>query len=129
MNVPGDLFYTKEHEWVKLEGNLAKIGITDYAQESLGDITFVEFPEVGSSCEQSKQIATIESVKAASDIYAPVSGKVTKINEELQNKPENVNQSPYDSGWFFVIEISNEKEKDNLLTPQAYEEYVKGLSK
>lgn len=129
MNAPSDLLYTKEHEWVKLEGNLAKVGITDYAQESLGDITFVEFPAVGSVCEQSKQIATIESVKAASDIYAPVSGKIAKINEELQNKPENANQSPYDSGWFFVIEISNKKEKDNLLTPKAYEKYVRGLSK
>ena len=129
MNVPSDLLYTKEHEWVKLEGNFAKVGITNYAQESLGDITFVELPATGSSFEQSKQIATIESVKAASDIYAPMSGKITKINEELQSKPESINQSPYDSGWFFVIEISNEKEKDNLLTPQAYEEHIKGLSK
>ena len=129
MNVPENLFYTKEHEWIKIEGNLATIGITDYAQGSLGDITFVELPNVGKVCEQFKQLATIESVKAASDIYAPLSGKVVKVNEKLSQNPEEINKAPYDSGWIAVIEISNEDEKKNLLKAEAYKEHIKGLSK
>ena len=129
MNVSENLMYTKEHEWIKIEGNLATVGITDYAQSSLGDITFVELPGVGQAAEQFKQISTIESVKAASDIYAPLSGKIVKINEEINAKPELVNQSPYENGWFFTIEISNEAEKDKLLSAKAYTEHIKELSK
>jgi len=129
MNVPKNLLYTKEHEWIKLEGNLITVGITDYAQETLGDITFVELPKVGTSSDQLKQIATIESVKAASDVYAPMSGKVVKINEEVKDTPEKVNQSPYDKGWFFVMEITNEKEKDKLLNAEMYKKYVEGIAK
>ena len=129
MNVPENLLYTKEHEWIKLEGNLITVGITDYAQETLGDITFVELPSVGTSSKQLKQIATIESVKAASDVYAPMTGKVVKINEEVKDTPEKVNQSPYDKGWFFVMEITNEKEKDNLLNAESYKKYVEGIAK
>ena len=100
MNIPENLLYTKEHEWVKVEGKKAKMGITDYAQSSLGDITFVELPSEDAECTQFKPLATVESVKAASDIYAPMSGKVIEINNEVQNKPELLNQSPYEEGWF-----------------------------
>ncbi|MFH1458819.1 MAG: glycine cleavage system protein GcvH [Candidatus Omnitrophota bacterium] len=128
MNVPQDLLYTKEHEWVKIENNRAKIGITDYAQGSLGDITFVELPKINAECVQSKQIATVESVKAASDVYAPLSGKVREINQDVVNQPELINQSPYEKGWFLIIEVSDHKEKDNLITPADYLKYLEELS-
>ncbi|MCP4650821.1 MAG: glycine cleavage system protein GcvH [PVC group bacterium] len=124
MNVPTGLFYTKEHEWVNIEGKKVTMGIDDYAQSSLGDITFIELPKVGDVCEQFKQFATVESVKAASDVYAPLSGKIIKVNEEVQNSPEIVNQSPYENGWFVVIELSDEKEKDNLMDSTAYQKYL-----
>ena len=129
MNIPQDLFYTKEHEWARIEGNLATVGIADYAQSSLGDITFTELPKVGDEVKQFEKISTIESVKAVSDVYAPVSGKIVKINEDLINSPEVINQSPHEKGWFVVIEIKDEKEKEKILTSQAYEEYLKGQSK
>lgn len=128
MNVPEDLLYTKEHEWVKIEGNKAKMGITDYAQSSLGDITFVELPNKDTGCTQFKQLATVESVKAASDIYAPMTGIVIQINEEVKNKPELLNQSPYEQGWFLVIKISDEKETGNLMSPQEYKKLLEGIA-
>ncbi|NQT23445.1 MAG: glycine cleavage system protein GcvH [Candidatus Omnitrophica bacterium] len=127
MNVPKDLLYTKEHEWIKIEGNSAKIGITDYAQSSLGDVTFVELPDAGKKTELSKAFATVESVKAASDIYAPFSGTVREVNNELQTKPELVNQSPYEKAWFAVIDIDNIEEKKKLLDASAYEKYIKEI--
>jgi len=127
MNVPEGLLYTKEHEWVKIEENQATMGITDHAQHSLGDITFVELPEEGDSCTQFQQIATVESVKAASDVYAVISGKVSKVNPDLANKPELVNESCYGKGWFLVIEISSEKEKQNLMSAAEYEKYLKEI--
>jgi len=129
MSVPENCLYTKEHEWVKIDGNLATIGITDYAQESLGDITFIELPGIGDGVEQFKEFTTVESVKAASDVYAPLSGKIVKINEKLKSSPEVINQSPYRSGWFVVIEINDEKEKENLLSPEKYEKYLEELPK
>ena len=129
MDIPKGLLYTKEHEWVKIDGKKAKVGITNYAEHSLGDITFVELPKTGASFKQFKQFATVESVKAASDVYAPISGKIVQVNDELKTKPEIVNQSPYDKGWFAILEISDEKEKNNLMTSSKYEEYLKGLSK
>lgn len=128
MNIPDGLFYTKEHEWVKIEGNQAKMGITDYAQESLGDITFVELPNKDAACTQFKQIATVESVKAASDIYAPLSGKVSQINAEVQNNPEVLNQSCYDQGWFLTVEIADIKEKENLMNAQEYGKFLEGIA-
>ena len=128
MNIPEELLYTKEHEWIKIEGNLATVGITDYAQNSLGDITFVELPEVGSKVKQFEKFSTVESVKAASDVYAPISGKIIKINEELINAPENINQSPYEKAWFAVIEIEDIKQKQNLLSSSNYRDYIEGLS-
>jgi glycine cleavage system H protein len=127
MQVPDKLLYTKEHEWVSVNGSTATIGITDYAQGHLGDITFVDVPKAGAAVAQFKQCATVESVKAASDVYAPVSGKVTKANADLASHPEYVNQSPYEKGYFAVIEMSNEKETANLMKADEYKKYVEGL--
>ncbi len=128
MNIPEGLLYTKEHEWVKVEGDTAIMGITDYAQNSLGDITFIELPEKGAESKQSEAIATVESVKAASDVYAPLSGTVEKVNEALADAPELVNQSPYDKGWFVEIKIKDLREKDALMDVSDYKNYVEGLS-
>lgn len=129
MNAPDGLFYTKEHEWVKIDGNLATVGITDYAQHSLGDITFVELPKIGDIIGQFKKLAVVESVKAASDVYAPVSGRIIKINENIINAPEIVNQSPYEKGWFAVIEIQDNKERDRLLSSSDYENHIKVIER
>ena len=128
MNVPEDLLYTKEHEWVKIQGNMAKMGITDYAQNSLGDITFVELPNKLAECVQFEQVASLESVKAATDIYAAMSGKVMTFNEELENKPELLNQSPYEQGWLIEVDISDEKEKGNLMQAAEYKKYLEGIA-
>ncbi|MDD5440059.1 MAG: glycine cleavage system protein GcvH [Candidatus Omnitrophica bacterium] len=129
MNVPANLFYTKEHEWAKIDGKTATVGITDHAQHALGDITFVECPPAGKAVKQFDRYSTVESVKAASDVYAPVSGKVIKVNEELKTKPELVNQSPYERGFFACIEMSDPAEKAKLMDSQAYAAYVKELEK
>jgi glycine cleavage system H protein len=127
MQIPEGLLYTKEHEWVRIDGRSATIGITDYAQGHLGDITFVDVPKPGAQVAQFKQCATIESVKAASDVYAPVSGRVLKANEELAAHPELVNQSPYDKGFFAVIDASDAGEAGKLMKAAEYRKYVEGL--
>lgn len=119
--IPGDLKYTKDHEWLKLEGDEATIGITDHAQEALGDITFVELPAVGDSFSQHDTFGVVESVKAASDLYMPVSGEVIAVNEELESAPESVNDDPYESGWIVKIKLSDPAEVDSLLDASAYE--------
>ena len=124
MNIPAGLLFTKEHEWVKIEGKKAVMGISDHAKSALGDITFVELPKVESSCIQFKQVATVESVKAASDIYAPLSGKVVKVKTNLSQKPELINQSPYEQGWIAEIELTDEKGKANLMDSAGYQEYI-----
>jgi len=124
MKIVEDLLYTKEHEWVKIEGDKATIGITDYAQDTLGDVTFVELPEVNKEVEQFKAFSIVESVKAASDVYAPLSGRVTEINKVLKDSPELINQSPYTDGWFIKIKIKDIKEKDNLMTAEDYKKYL-----
>lgn len=129
MNIPENLLYTKDHEWAKIEGDKATIGITDFAQHSLGDITFIDLPKPGAKVEQSKWCATVESVKAASDVYAPLSGEVLKANTELTNHPELVNKSAYDAGWFALIKIVDLGEKNKLMNSVQYKEYVQGLSK
>jgi len=129
MNIPKNLLYTKDHEWVRIEGKTAYIGITDYAQSSLGDITFVELPKEGELLEQSKHCATVESVKAASEVYAPLSGKVLAVNTQLANNPELINKLPYEKGYFFSMEFSNEAEKGNLMDAVSYQSYVEGISK
>jgi len=127
MNIPKELLYTRSHEWIKIEGDIAIIGITDYAQNSLGDITFIELPEKGAEVKQENMFATVESVKAASDIYAPVSGTIDRINQDIIASPELVNQSPYEKGWFVAISIKDENEKGKLLNASDYKDYIEGI--
>lgn len=122
-----ELYFSKEHEWVKISGTTATIGISDHAAHELGDITFVELPAVGKSVKQFETLAAIESVKAASDIYSPVSGKVTAINETLETTPEVVNESAEEAGWICTLEISDPSEVKNLMTREEYDEYLKNL--
>jgi glycine cleavage system H protein len=124
MNLPKELRYSKEHEWVKTEGNLARIGITDFAQSELGDIVFVELPEVGAEIKADEPFGSVESVKTVSELYAPVSGKIVEVNGELDGSPENVNDSPYEEGWMIVVEMSDEAELEKLLSAEQYEELV-----
>ena len=121
---PADLRYTKEHEWARVEGNRARVGITAYAQEQLGDVVFVELPKVGTKVSQMKAFGVVESVKAVSDLFAPLSGEVVEVNAELLKKPELVNQDPYGKGWMLVISVSNPQEVNALLTVQQYEEFL-----
>ena len=129
MNIPKNLFYTKDHEWARVEGKIAYVGITDYAAHALGDITFVELPKINELLKQAGHCATVESVKAASDVYAPLSGKVLAVNTQLSTNPELINQSMYDKGYFFSMEFSNEAEKANLMDAASYQKYVEGISK
>lgn len=122
-----EIYFTKEHEWVKVEGTKGKVGISDHAAHELGDITFVELPQVGKSFKQFDVLAAIESVKAASDIYAPLSGTVVKVNAELDTRPELVNESAEEQAWMAEIEIADTAELSNLMTAAQYEEYVKNL--
>ncbi|MDO8479761.1 MAG: glycine cleavage system protein GcvH [Candidatus Rokubacteria bacterium] len=119
-NVPGELRYTKEHEWAKLEGDKARVGITAFAQEQLGDVVFVELPKVGAKITAMKTFGVVESVKAVSDLFAPLSGEVVEINAELPKKPEVVNADPYGQGWMIVIKLSNAKEWDGLMPAGDY---------
>jgi glycine cleavage system H protein len=120
MNIPQELKYSKDHEWVKIEGNKATIGVTDFAQSQLGDVVFVELPEVGVEVSAGSGFAVIESVKAVSDIYAPLSGKVIAINEVLADAPETVNQDAYGAGWIATLEISDQSQLGELLDSDAY---------
>lgn len=124
MNIPEKLLYTSEHEWVKMEGQKATVGITMYAQEQLGDITFVELPEVGKSVKQFDEICSVESIKAASDIYAPLSGKVVEVNKKLESSPQLINSSPYQEGWIVKLEISDPNEKDKLMNSIGYRAFL-----
>lgn len=125
--VPEKLYYTKDHEWARIENDIAVVGITDHAQEALGEVTFIEVPNVGKEVAQHDTVATVESSKAASDVYSPVSGKVTEANETLGSEPELINKDCYGAGWLCKIKISNIGEIKNLLTAKQYEEYLKGL--
>lgn len=125
MSTPTALKFAKSHEWVKEEGDsVVSIGISDHAQDNLGDITFVELPQVGATLEKGESFGVIESVKAASDLYAPVSGEVTEINGELDAAPEKINQSPYTEGWMLKIRMRDPGEIDSLLSPEEYEKLV-----
>ena len=124
MEFPEDLKYSKEHEWVLVEGNVATIGITDYAQEQLGDIVFVELPAIGDKVSKEDNFGVVESVKAVSDVYAPVSGKVLEVNDDLPENPEMLNEDPYGDGWMIKVEMSDREEIDDLLTAAEYEQYV-----
>ncbi|WP_086608630.1 glycine cleavage system protein GcvH [Erythrobacter donghaensis] len=120
-------YYTDEHEWIDVEDDVATVGITDYAQGQLGDIVFVELPEVGAMIEQGKDAAVVESVKAASDVYAPITGEVTEVNPALEDDPALVNSSPEEDGWFFKMTIAAEAELDALMDEDAYKAFVEGL--
>ena len=124
-NIPTELLYTSSHEWVKDEGDdIVTIGITDHAQELLGDLVFVELPEIGDMIEAGGEAGVVESVKAASDIYSPVSGEVIEVNEDLVDSPEMVNEQPYDGGWIYKLKLANASELDGLLNEEAYQEVV-----
>ena len=127
IKVADGYLYTKEHEWAKIDGTKAKIGISDFAQHKLGDITYVELPAAGKKLKQSEVMSGIESVKAATDIYAPLSGKVTAVNNDLENAPELINQSPYENGWIAEIEISDLGETKKLIDSKAYKIYADAL--
>lgn len=124
MNTPNELRYTKEHEWVKVEGNTAVVGITDFAQHELGDIVFVELPEVGDEIAFEQAFGSVESVKTVSELYAPVSGKVIEVNEALADSPELVNETPYEEAWMIKIELSNPAEVEELLSAESYKELI-----
>ena len=124
MDFPDELKYTEEHEWVLVEDDIVTIGITDFAQEQLGDVVFVELPEVGDDLEAGKSFGVVESVKAVSDIYAPVSGEVVEINDELPNEPEIINSSPYDDGWLVRLKLTDPSELDELMDADAYQEFI-----
>jgi glycine cleavage system H protein len=125
MNLPKELRYSEEHEWVKVEGDKVRIGITDFAQSELGDIVFVELPEVGDEVTANEPFGSVESVKTVSELYAPISGKVVEVNEDLNDNPEFVNESPYEKAWMIVVEPSDISEVDNLMTAEQYEEMTK----
>ena len=119
-----DLKYSKEHEWVRLEGDVATVGISQFAQEQLGDVVFVELPDIGKAVVQNGDVAVVESVKAASEVYAPVSGEVIAVNAELEDDPELVNRAPTGEGWFMKIKISDPSQLDDMMDEAAYNDFV-----
>jgi glycine cleavage system H protein len=123
-SVPPELRYTREHEWAKVEGDRARIGITGFAQEQLGDVVFVELPKVGARVSAMKTFGVVESVKAVSDLYAPLSGEVVEVNADLAKKPETVNSDPYGQGWMLVVKMADPKELDALMSPADYEHLI-----
>jgi len=124
MPSPSDRRYTKEHEWVRVEDNMGTVGITDYAQDQLGDIVYVDLPSVGTQVKQLEKLGEIESVKAVSDLYSPVSGEVVEVNQGVNDGPELVNQSPYEEGWLVRLRLADPAELDNLLTAKQYDELI-----
>jgi glycine cleavage system H protein len=124
-NIPDDLHYSKDHEWVRVEGNIAVVGITDYAQDSLGDVVYVELPKVGDEFAANESFGSVESVKAVSEVFSPVSGEIVGINETLADAPEKVNVDPYGEGWMIRVQMSNPGEVDSLLTTAEYEDFTK----
>lgn len=126
MSLPNDLLYSEEHEWIRREGSDLRIGITDFAQDELGDIVFVELPEVGDEIEINEPFGSVESVKTVSELFAPVSGTVVEVNEDLEDSPELVNESPYEGAWMIVVEPSNDDEVDELLSAEQYQAHIEG---
>jgi len=124
MTNPEGLKYTREHEWIKVEGEKGRVGITHYAQDQLGDVVFVELPKKGRQLRQMEAFGVVESVKAVSDLYCPVSGEVVDVNSALEQKPELINQDPYGQGWMIVVKVRNAKELDALMTAQQYTTYL-----
>lgn len=124
-NIPGDLKYTKDHEWARHAGSVVQVGVTAHAQEALGDVVYVELPKLGSTITEGKQFGVIESTKAVSELFAPLSGKVVKVNDALTDKPDTVNDDPYGAGWIIEVEPSDPKQLSTLLDAQAYAELLK----
>ena len=124
-NVPEDLHYSKDHEWVRVDGNVAIVGITDYAQDSPGDVVYVELPKVGDDFAANESFGSVESVKAVSEVFSPVSGEIVGTNEALADTPEKVNQDPYGEGWMIRVQMSNPGEVDSMLTAAEYEDFTK----
>ena len=124
MNTPNDIKYTKEHEWVSLEGKTATIGITDYAQSQLGDIVFVEFPDINSEINQNETFGVIEAVKTVADLFAPVSGEIIEVNSSLEDSPNFINSDPYGSGWIIKVKINDSNEYNGLMSSDVYEEHI-----
>jgi glycine cleavage system H protein len=124
MNFPKDVKYTKDHEWARVEGNAAVVGITDFAQEKLGSIVFVELPPPGKSVKKGETVVTVDSVKAVAEVYSPVSGQVEEVNGSLRDTPELINQDPYGQGWMVKMKLSAPAEVGGLMTPEAYEAFV-----
>jgi glycine cleavage system H protein len=124
MSIPKELRYSEDHEWIKMEGNKVRIGITEFAQSELGDIVFMELPEVGDEITLGESFGSVESVKTVSELNAPISGKIVEINEELGDEPQFVNESPYEKGWMIVVELSDESQIDNLLSAEKYEAMI-----
>ncbi len=124
-NIPDDLHYSKDHEWVRVEGNTAVVGITDYAQDSLGDVVYVELPKPGDEFAANESFGSVESVKAVSEVFSPLSGEITGINETLNDAPEKVNEDPYGEGWMIRVQMSNAGEVDSMLTAAEYEDFTK----
>ena len=127
-NVPEDLHYSKDHEWVRVEGEEAIIGITDYAQNSLGDVVYVELPKAGDKFAPSEPFGSVESVKAVSEVFTPIAGSITSINESLADEPEKVNSDPYGQGWMIRLKMDNPGEVDSLLSAAEYEDFTKAES-
>lgn len=123
MNLPADLKYSKSHEWVRVDGNLATVGITDFAQDQLGDIVYIELPETGRLIHQDESFGSIESVKAVSDLISPVSGEIVEVNEELVDTPETVNEEPYAAGWLIIVKLDDPAEVKELLSPEEYQAF------
>lgn len=126
MNIPQELKYTKDHEWVKIDGNVATIGVTDFAQGELGDIVYVEVETVGETMEREEVFGTVEAVKTVSDLFLPLAGKIVEFNESLEDTPEKVNTDPYGDGWMVKLQISNEAEIEDLMSPEEYKELIGG---
>ena len=124
MNTPSDIKYTKEHEWVSLDGETATIGITDYAQSQLGDIVFVEFPDINSEINQNETFGVIEAVKTVADLFAPVSGEIIEVNSSLEDSPNFINSDPYGSGWIIKVKIKDSNEYNGLMSSDVYEEHI-----
>ena len=124
MKIPDNLFYTKEHEWLKIDGDIAIVGISDFAQSELGDIVFVELPEINDNFSKDDVFGTIEAIKTVADLYSPISGEVVAINEDIESSPETVNKEPYDNGWIIKLKIDNKDEIDTLLSPSEYKELI-----
>jgi glycine cleavage system H protein len=124
MNFPEDLKYTRDHEWARVKGNRVTVGITDFAQDQLGDVVYVELPDVGDVVKKGEAFGVVESTKAVSDLFAPVSGKVVEVNDPLADAPETVNEDPYEEGWMIVVEVADPKDLGDLLDPATYQKFV-----